>query len=253
MSGGLDSTTLAYRAIKDGYTILPINIKYNQKNVIEMQAFDDIMDLIKENFKDQILEPITLDLQGMLSTSLNLYKTLRDSQQVKDTTDMEFYTPSRNLVFSTLAAMIGEVAAIASNVTEVKVGLGVHKHKEYDRDYWDISPTFVEKLNEVFALNDCVKIGMYAPYANSYKKDIVSDAIKLNVPIFSTWTCYDPQTIVLEEDKIRNKQYVEYQPCLICEACIERQKAGEEVNFPNINNYVQEGWKTIPLGKNVSL
>ena len=94
---------------------------------------------------------------------------------------------------------------------------------------------------------------MYAPYANSYKKDIVSDAIKLNVPIFSTWTCYDPQTIVLEEDKIRNKQYVEYQPCLICEACIERQKAGEEANFPNINNYVQEGWKTIPLGKNVSL
>jgi 7-cyano-7-deazaguanine synthase len=251
MSGGLDSTTLAFRAIHDGFTILPINIKYNQKNKIELQSFNDIFDIIKESFPDQVLDPIVLDLQGMLKTTLDLFQSIRDKKEVEDATGMEFYTPSRNLVFTTLAAMVGEVAAIAGNIKEIKVGLGVHKHETYTKDYWDISPEFVEALDNILNLNDCVDINMYAPYADKFKADIVKDAVKLKVPIFSTWTCYNPQEIILHEDKARMQNFIEYQPCMKCEACVERQKAGDEADFPNINNYIQEGWAPIVLGKNV--
>ena len=248
LSGGLDSTVLAYRAIADGYNILPINIKYGQKNVVELQAFEDVVGVIKTLWPDRVLEVVNLDLQSMLNTTLSLYQTIRDSNQVKDQTDMEFYTPSRNLVFSTLAAMIGEVAGIAGGIDEICVGLGVHKHQEYSRDYWDISPEFVKALDSVFALNDCIKVSMYAPYADKFKSDIARDAIKFNVPVFSTWTCYNPQEEVVQVLKHAGTQVVEYHPCLKCEACIERQKAGDDADFTNINNYMQEGIVPIPLG-----
>ena len=226
MSGGLDSTTLAYRALKHGYRVLPININYGQKNIVEQKAFANIYNHMKEKYPDWVMALIDIDLTQVLETSLNLYQEIRDSGLVEEATEMEFYTPSRNLLFTTLAAMIGEVAAIASGITEIKIGLGVHKHTQYGRDYWDITPEFVKKMNELFALNDCIQVSMYAPYADKTKSDIVKDAVELGVPILSTWTCYDPQEI--------NGFYL---PCHKCEACVERQNAGNLANYPHINEY----------------
>lgn len=228
MSGGLDSCTLAMRAIEEGYTVLPINIKYGQKNAVEQLAFKKLSAFFTKNFKDQFMDPIELDLESMLDTSLSLYQKIRDNKLVEKTTEMEFYTPSRNLVFSTLAAMIGEIAAMAGEKTEVLIGLGIHKHSEYDRDYWDITPKFVHRLNFLFELNDCMKVRMYAPYKGVYKSEIVKDAVRLGVPYEETWTCYDP----LYARGI-------YEPCLECEACIERQAAGTEAGVDNINDYYQ--------------
>lgn len=231
MSGGLDSTTLCMKAIEDGYTVLPINIKYGQKNAVEKHSFKNAAKFFKKNFADQFLDPITLDLESMLETSLSLYQNIRDSNLVKDTTEMEFYTPSRNLVFSTLAAMIGEIAAIASGQTELKIGLGIHKHSQYNRDYWDITPEFINRLNHLFELNDCIDVSMYAPYADVPKSAIVQDTIRLGIPYEKTWTCYDPIKVFLGQGIYK------YSPCLKCEACIEREEAGKEAGLDNINNY----------------
>ena len=231
MSGGLDSTTLAMKALEDGYMVLPINIQYGQKNIVEIKAFQELQLFFKKIFPDQFLDPVILNLEEMAEQSLSLYKKTRDSMQVKDTTGHEFYTPSRNLVFASLASMIGEIAAIASNLNEVKIGLGIHKHSDvYSRDYWDITPEFVTRLNSVLALNDSIKVEIYAPYSNLLKSEIVKDAIRLGVPLEKTWTCYDP---------IHKKTFNEeiYKPCLKCEACKERARAGEEVGVTDINQY----------------
>ncbi len=226
MSGGLDSTTLAYKAIEEGYTILPININYGQKNVIERQAFKNIIKEIKSKFPNDILDTVDIDLTLVMNSSLKLYQQLRDTHEVENKTDLEFYTPSRNLLFSTLAATIGEIAAISIGVDEVKIGLGVHKHTQYDRDYWDITPEFVNRLNHLFELNDCMKVEMYAPYTNQTKDAIVRDAIRLGVKTELTWTCYDP---ILVNDV--------YLPCHVCEACVERQAAGDKIGKKDINDY----------------
>jgi 7-cyano-7-deazaguanine synthase len=232
MSGGLDSSTLAMKAIEDGFTILPININYGQKNKVEQQAFRNIYKyFFKRNFKEDILEPINIDLTSIMKTSLDTWQSLRDNGTMASKTDMEFYTPSRNLLFTTIAAVIGEVAALATGNTEIKIGLGIHKHTQYDRDYWDITPEFVEKLNQVFALNDCMKVSMYTPYAESNKSCIVQDAIRLGVPYKMTWTCYDP---IMKE----TPNGIKCEPCLKCEACIERQSAGELIEVHDINKYV---------------
>jgi 7-cyano-7-deazaguanine synthase len=230
MSGGLDSTTLAYKAIEDGYDILPINIKYGQKNVVERLAFHQIFSHLKKEFPDRVIEYIDLDLESTIQSSIDLYQKIRDSKQVEKATDLEYYTPSRNLVFSVLAAMIGEIAAIAGGKTEVRIGLGVHKHVTY-KNYWDITPEFVSVLNKVFELNDSINIMMYAPYSNSTKDEIVQDAIRMEVPYKLTWTCYQPK-------EIKDGSGIMYIPCLTCESCQERQLAGEKAGLTDINDYM---------------
>jgi 7-cyano-7-deazaguanine synthase len=164
-----------------------------------------------------------------METSLKTWQKLRDSGGVQDKTELEFYTPSRNLLFSVMAAMIGEIAAMANDLKEVRVGLGVHKHETY-KNYWDITPAFVKKLYELLELNDCVEISMYAPYKDFTKKEIIQDAIRLGLPYELTWTCYNP----VVKETING---VIYKPCLECEACHERQKSGEEVGVTDINDY----------------
>jgi 7-cyano-7-deazaguanine synthase in queuosine biosynthesis len=182
MSGGLDSSTLAMKAIEDGFTIMPININYGQKNKVEQLAFKNIYSFFKRNFGDQVLDPVDIDLTTVMQTSLRTWQRLRDSGIMSKETDMEFYTPSRNLLFSTIAAVIGEIASLATGMKELKIGLGIHKHTEYDRDYWDITPEFVTRLNNLLELNDCMKVEMYAPYAQVTKDMIVLDAIRLGLP-----------------------------------------------------------------------
>ncbi len=225
LSGGLDSSTLAYKALSEGYSIIPININYGQTNVIERKAFTNILKEMQTKYGNQILDVVDIDLTQVLKSSLEMYQSIRDSGLVEEKTELEFYTPSRNLLFSTLATTIGEIAAMAAGVTEVRVGLGVHKHTEY-KNYWDISPEFVKRLNHLLALNNCMSVKMYAPYADSTKDQIVKDAIELEVPILKTWTCYAP--ILMDNS---------YSPCLTCEACIERQKAGDLAGYPEINKY----------------
>jgi len=233
MSGGLDSTTLAMRAIEEGYTILPINIKYGQKNDVERKAFIRIKEFFKRNFSEQFLDPVTIDLESVLGSTLELWQKMRDKGTMTEATQMEFYTPSRNLVFSTLAAMIGEIATIASGDTSFKIGLGIHKHSQYDRDYWDITPEFVKRLNHLLELNDCVDVEMFAPYADSLKKEIVNDAVRLGVPYELTWTCYNPEIAHHRGEKV----YDTYKPCLECEACLEREAAGKAAGVDDINKY----------------
>jgi 7-cyano-7-deazaguanine synthase len=167
----------------------------------------------------------------MMQESVKLYEKIRDNHKVEDATGHEFYTPSRNLVFSTLAAMIGEIAGIAEGLKEVKVGLGIHTHSDvYSRDYWDITPEFVQRLNNVFALNDSMQVSIYAPYAEVLKSEIVKDAVRMGVPYELTWTCYNPVKSI-------NQMGEEYKPCLKCEACQERARAGEAAGVGNINSY----------------
>lgn len=234
MSGGLDSTTLAYRAISEGYVIQPINIFYGQKNAVEMQAFENLKNKMKAEFPDNFLEPMIVDLTAVMKSSIELWGKERDRGGVKAATDMEFYTPSRNLLFTTIAAMVGEISAMASGKTEVAIGLGIHKHTQYDRDYWDITPEFVERMNRVFELNDCMQVSMFAPYVDNTKDEIVKDAIKLGVPYKETWTCYNP---VQKIKDFFGSSVIQYKPCLKCEACVERRAAGEKAGATDINSY----------------
>lgn len=232
-SGGLDSSTLMLKALVEGYTVLPINYNYGQKNIVEMTAQQNIWKSYKSRFADQLLDTIVIDFTSIIGDAISTFQKNRDNGKAEDSTGMTYYMPSRNLLFMTVSAVIGEVLANDNDIKEVSLGLGIHQHSDiYAKDYWDISPEFANKLQDLLSLNDNVTFSIYAPYAQGMKSEIIKDVFELGVPYFETWTCYNPQLLEFEE-VVPDKHYV---PCLECEACLERAsqavgiEGGEDIN-----------------------
>jgi len=232
MSGGLDSATLCAETLYQGYDVFVINFNYNQKNFVEMKAFEELVDYFQNNYisNGKIIGVKKLNLKPLFDEFLDIWAKLRDNGKIEKESHHQFYTPSRNLLFAVISAVIGEIIALAKDYNEVNIGLGIHKHSEEaygkHRDYWDITPRFAEKLQELFELNNVKNIKIFAPFVDKTKTDVVRRALELKVPYQLTWTCYNPS--IKENVAI---------PCLQCEACIERELAGEKAGIKDINNY----------------
>ncbi len=231
-SGGLDSTTLMAKALAEGFIVQPISFEYGQNHRIEMTAQFLSWCALKERHPDNLREPITLSIGDLLGNIKNQYQAIRNSKKIEEKTELEYYTPFRNLVFSSLAAMVGEIICLTEDIDELWVGIGVHKHssESYKKDYWDITPGFVNALDTLFKLNDGLSVQVYAPYADEFKETIVRDAVDLDVPYKLTWTCYDPVLTTYGDTD-------SYTPCLKCEACLERQVQGVKAEVDDINEY----------------
>lgn len=235
-SGGLDSSTLLYKALSQGRPVITLGFNYGQKNKPELINRSKILNIYKKEFPN-LLNDFVLDIRNIFESTDMIYSELRDSNKIEDETGHKFYTPSRNLLFTVMSTVIGEIAAIAKDFNKVYIGLGIHKHSDAaysneksDSDYWDITPEFAKKLNEVLSLNNVKKIKLFTPFVNKTKSDVVKYMIKKELPYNLFWSCYSP----LETMK-SNK--VIFKPCQKCEACIERELAGQQNNVDDINYY----------------
>ena len=230
MSGGLDSATLAAEALHRGYDLFILNFNYGQKNIVEMKAFENLVSKYQEIWGDQIIGIKQLDLTKIFDEFTSIWQQMRDAGDIKEQAKHEFYTPARNLFFAVLSTVIGEIIALAKGYDEVNIGLGLHKHSEAaygeHKDYWDITPEFAKRLQRVLELDDVKQVKLFTPFVELTKADVVKRAKKLSVPITETWTCYNP----VVEDGVAT-------PCLKCEACVERQLAGEAAGVDDINDY----------------
>lgn len=231
-SGGLDSTTLMAKALAEGYIVQPISFAYGQNHPIELTAQFLSWIELKERNSENLRETINLNIGEVLGAIRDQYQSIRNNHKIEAKTDLEWYTPFRNLVFSSLAAMVGEIICLTEDIDELLVGIGVHRHssESYKKDYWDITPEFVDKLNEVMKLNDGIQCSVYAPYASDFKEAIIRDTIDLDVPYKLTWTCYDPVKVTVAGTDT-------YSPCHKCEACMERSIQGLKAGVDDINEY----------------
>ncbi len=236
-SGGLDSSTLFAKALHEGYTVQPVNFIYGQKNIIEIEAQKKVQSYFKVQYPDQIRETIVLDVQNFLGTAVETFQKNRDNGKANETTEMEFYFPSRNLLFMAVSAVVGEIIANDSGISELALGLGIHQHSDiYAKDYWDISHQFAEKLADLLDLNDNLNVSVYAPYKDGTKSEIIKDVERLNVPYELTWTCYNPVLYNTHENK--GEIFETYVPCDKCEACLERlTQAKKSALYNTINKY----------------
>ena len=232
-SGGMDSTVTMLQALNEGFYVLPINFLYGQKNFIEVIAQQNIFNYLKERFPTHLLDTIKINLNSIIKNTIDKYQIIRDDNTILEKTDEKFYTPNRNLMFMVLCATIGEIEALANNFNEIYIGLGIHKHsaQNYKKDYWDITPEFINRLKSLLELNDSIKINIYSPFVNNYKSKIIETGLNLNFPLSLTWSCYDP---IIENGDSNESTY---RPCLKCEACLERESQANHIGFYDINKY----------------
>jgi len=244
VSGGMDSASVALKALEAGYDIYVLNFNYGQKNIVEMESYKNVISELnrvkdENNFTGKLIGEKVIDLTPLFSEFLELWQEMRDNGKNEEKSNHTFYMPSRNLLFGIISTVVGEIIALNNNYDQVKIGLGIHMHSEEaygteHRDYWDITPEFAKRLNNLLELNDVKEISLFTPFVDKTKDKVLQYLVDTKFDYNKTWTCYNPI-------KINSSCY---SPCYECESCKERELAGEKANITDVNDYtlcVQKG------------
>lgn len=208
LSGGLDSTTLAFYVHSLGYSITTLSFSYEQRHKIELKAAKKVSDLI-DAWEHVIIET-NMNAIGHSSLTDSIPvpkggKKLGEENYIPIT-----YVPARNLIFLSYAAALAESRDIFN------IFLGVNS-LDYS-GYPDCRPDFIDSANKTINLATRVgregnSIQIHAPLVRMGKKDIIEMGERLDVPYEYTWSCYDP---IIKDGK--------YYPCGECDSCILRKK-----------------------------
>jgi len=177
LSGGMDSTGLLMRLLRDGYNVSCISYNYGQKHVIEIERAIQNINYLMDNGIEVEHEIVDLSgVMGLFHSSLisggeEIPEGHYEEEQMKSTV-----VPNRNAIFSSILYGYALSIALKEDI-DVKIALGVHSGDH--AIYPDCRPEFYESLGESFALGnwDSEKVSFHLPYIDGDKEFILRDAL----------------------------------------------------------------------------
>lgn len=214
VSGGIDSATLLYKILQEGYDVYALTFLYGQKHRKEIDSAKSICSALDVSHKVIDLSAMKELLSGSALTDSNVEipevpETAEHYETLKAT-----IVPNRNAIF--LSVAIGYALSIGAD----HVFFGAHYS---DRGvYPDCRKEFVEafQLSERLA-TDNPSLVIDAPFVDVDKSQIVKLGSELGVPFKETWTCYNGGEL----------------HCGVCSSCRERKRAFRESGVSDPTRY----------------
>ena len=231
LSGGLDSSTTAAILKSKGWDVHALNIVYGQRHSQEIRAAERVAQELEIPLSQfSMPEFRSLVTQSALTNSdIELAKGRDPSEMTTGVPDS--YVPYRNTVLLALAAAHLESLIMEQDVrTDVTsfagIGIGAN-HLDYS-GYPDCRPEYLESMDKTLQLGSFLKedrgiaVKIVRPLLHKTKTEIAELAMLHDVPIESTWSCYESGD----------------EPCRQCDSCILREKGLFEAGY-----YRQTGLK----------
>lgn len=203
LSGGMDSTTLLYDVINQGYEVKALGFNYGQKHKRELECAQKTCD--KLGIEYRILDLSVLNQVAPSALTREDWKVPEGHYEDKNM--KQTVVPNRNMVLLSLATAY----AISNDATKLFYGAHAGDHSIYP----DCRKEFIDKMGDVIKICDWKSVDLEAPYWNIDKGDIAIKGIKLGVDYSLTHTCYNG----LEK------------ACGKCGACQERLLAFEKAGI----------------------
>ncbi len=212
-SGGLDSTALLYKAVKEygAANVFALNMYYGQKHHKEMDCFQWQMERLGiENYKVLDLSSIFTDYKGcaLLEGGGDIPHGSYAEQLAKKPGTVSTYVPFRNGLFLSVAASIALQEGCSI------IWYGAHADDAAGDAYPDCTPEFIEAMSNAIWKGSGQAVNMYGPWAKLNKAGVVAEGIVAGMTqedFQHTWSCYEGG------DK----------PCGKCGTCIDRKAALE--------------------------
>ena len=249
LSGGMDSSTLLLRCLKEYDSVTAISFDYGQKHRVELERAQDLVNYINLS---RLTEPninyqvIKLDgLMPLLDSALvsggdEVPEGHYEEENMKATV-----VPNRNKIFSSIVQ--AAALSIANRTKEnCDIALGIHAG---DHDiYPDCRQEFRDADYEAFKLGnwDADRVDFFTPYLEGNKFTILQDGEKLCEDldldfdgVYSrTMTSYKP---------IYNKSFQKWYSDFKSASSVERIEAFIELGRPDPIEYADENgpveWK----------
>lgn len=226
-SGGMDSTVLLHYAASKFDRVYVITFDYGQRHIKELECVQQQINTIRSRktannvcFDTIIKLPFFKDISSsaLLNNNIDVAKAkdvMGDPQTVN-------YVPFRNLMLLSIACSYAE---------GFEADTVYHGAAQADSvaGYWDGSPEFLTKINEMTALNRRNRVKIEAPLINKSKAEIIKMGVELGVDFSETWTCYEGKD----------------EACGECTACALRLKGFIDAGLPDPLPYS----KSIPWEK----
>lgn len=222
-SGGLDSTTLAFKLRDEGYALSLLGFDYGQRHVRELRAARTLASLLGAPFNVVDLRTVSKLIQSSALTNSSI--DVPEGHYAADNMAITV-VPNRN------AMMLSICFAHASSIKAEIVATGVHAgdHAQYP----DCRPEFANAFDtmEGWALDAFDRPLLATPFIRMTKTEIAKLAGKLSVPIGMTWSCY-------KGGEVHDGR---------CSTCVERLQAIHEAGLDDKDTTVyadRESWKQV--------
>lgn len=215
-SGGLDSTVLLYKAVKEvgAENVVALNMFYGQKHAKEQEYSNWQCEHLGVPVYDADLSQVfrfNKDCCALLAGSSMEIKHESYAEQLAELGGegtVTAYVPFRNGLFLSYAA------AVAIQLECDKIYYGAHADDAAGRAYPDCTPEFIQYMSNAIKEGTAGKVVMEAPWWNMNKAGIVAAGLKLGMTheeFEHTWSCYEGKE----------------EPCGTCGTCIDRKAAFE--------------------------
>lgn len=182
LSGGMDSSTLAYLAKSEGYDILALHFSYRQKT--ERKERECAMRIARHL---NAIDFIDVDLSYLQKVGMS---SLTDpTMAVKAHADAgdgvpDTYVPFRNATLLSVATSLAE----AQRAEAIYIGVQASDYSGYP----DCRPEFITAFQKVVDLGTRPETGIIlkTPFVSLNKTEILKIGMDLRVPYEDTWSCY---------------------------------------------------------------
>ena len=203
LSGGLDSTTAAAMARKEGWELYGLTVKYGQVHAAELAAARRVAAALGFARHSEL----DVDLKAFGGSSLLGTGEIPKDREIDATGIPSTYVPARNTVFLSLALGWAEVVG----AERIVIGVNALDYSGYP----DCRPEFIAAFEYLASL--ATKVGVegrplrvFAPLLQLTKAGIIRLGRELGVDYGLTHSCYDPRP--------------DGGPCGHCDSCLLRAK-----------------------------
>ena len=260
LSGGMDSSTLLLRCLKEYDTVTAISFDYGQKHRVELERAQSLVDYLNGNptriFTSNELpnEIISYPLTNYRVIQLNGLVDLLDSALVTGGDDVPeghyaeenmkaTVVPNRNKIF---ASIVQAVALSVANRTGEQCDIAMGIHAGDHAIYPDCRQEFRDADDHAFRMGnwDAERVGYFTPYLEGDKFTILQDGevlcgelgLNFNEVYSRTNTSYKPIKVYHRPETNSWKWYSDYKSA----SSVERVEAFIKLGRPDPAGYADE-------------
>lgn len=177
LSGGIDSTSLLYAAIKEvgANNVVALNMYYGQKHMIEIECAKWQADHTGVEYIEKDISTVFGGLEDSSALLIGSKKEIAHesyAEQLKHTDVVSAYVPYRNGMFLSIAAAIAYAKGCDA------IAYGAHADDAVRRDnggaaYPDCTKEFIGAQSKAITEGTAGKVSLWAPLWNKNKADVV--------------------------------------------------------------------------------